>query len=133
MESAESDLCSPRVILVEQQGQLRGLITIKDILKEIITHEQFEDDPGGNFLDAELEQSLEEASEWIKEKASLIGDKLGLPRRSNLQLPNEEAVTSLPLNKRQGPDTGATVVFDVGVEDLPPESQRRLGNPFEMH
>lgn len=125
-------LCSrPRVILVEQQGQLRGLITIKDILKEIIAHEQFEEDPSRNLLDAELEESLEEVTEWFKEKAAKIGDKLGLPRRNSLKLNGGE--DSLPLSARRDTTTrnDNEVVFEA-TDSQEDDGSRRLGNPFEM-
>lgn len=82
--STYSPSLRPRVILVEHLGHLRGLITIKDILREIIAQEQFEH-PEGSLLDAELEESLEEASEWIREKATMVADKLGL-RRGTVKL-----------------------------------------------
>lgn len=117
---------------MEQQGQLRGLITIKDILKEIIAHEQYEDDPSGNLLDAELEESLEELTDWIKEKAMKVGDKLGLPRRNSLKLNGHE--DSLPLSARSAKAAGGDdqVVFDVETDPRTTDSHRRLGNPFEM-
>jgi hypothetical protein len=118
---------------VEQQGQLRGLITIKDILKEIIAHEQFEEDPSGNLLDAELEESLEEMTDWIKEKAKLIGDKLGLPRRNGPILPNGHEEVSLPLTARSAATNDSPVVLDAEhVDAVPAAPARRLGNPFEM-
>lgn len=120
------------MILVEQQGQLRGLITIKDILKEIIAHEQYEDDPSGNLLDAELEESLEELTDWIKEKAMKVGDRLGLPRRNSLKLNGHE--DSLPLSARSATAAGGDdpVVFDAETDPRTADSDRRLGNPFEM-
>ena len=76
---------------------MRGLITIKDILKEIIAHEQSEN-PDGNLLDAELEESLEEAQEWVRDKAVFIAHKLGL-RKGRLQLGKEHG-TSMSLADR---------------------------------
>lgn len=112
----------PRVILVESQGNLRGLITIKDILKEIITQEQHHAAHGapGEVFDAELEESLEEASEWIKEKANYLGSKLGLVNRKR------------PLRLSTGPGhfpMGQTV-FDADEQDSTPKSGLR--DAFEM-
>lgn len=112
---------------------MRGLITIKDILKEIIAHEQFEEDPSGNLLDAELEESLEEVTEWIKEKAAIIGDKLGLPRRNNLELQTGSGSVALPLSARSAATSDSPIVFDAGLETEADGTTRRLGNPFEMH
>lgn len=117
---------------MEQQGQLRGLITIKDILKEIIAHEQFEGHPSGNLLDAELEESLEEMTDWVREKALKIGDKLGLPRRNSLKLPNGHDDSSLPLTARSATTVDSTVVSDSTSDALQKEPSKRLGNPFEM-
>ena len=118
---------SPRVILVEQQGELRGLITIKDILKTIIAHEQTEH-PEGSFLDAELEETLEEATEWIREKTNFIAGKLGLRRSargSGIELPQSD---SIGLNERPP----RTVVFDAAADETPSRPNSRLGNPFAM-
>ena len=110
------------MILVEQQGQLRGLITIKDILNEIITHEQ-EQSPKGSRLDAELEESLEEAQEWLQEKFSLV------KRRFKSDIDRGDAA-------QHGSDSrGNSVLFDAASSEPPSGAYRpseKLGNAFEM-
>lgn len=110
------------MILVEQQGQLRGLITIKDILKEIITHEQ-EQSPKGSRLDAELEESLEEAQEWLQEKFSLV------KRRFKSDVDRGDAA-------EHGVERpGGSVLFDATNSEPPSGAYRpseKLGNAFEM-
>lgn len=61
---------SPRAILIEQYGQLAGLITVKDCLKYTLAHEakHGEHSPG----DDELEQTLEEVTIWFGEVKSTI-------------------------------------------------------------
>lgn len=104
------------MILVEEQGQLRGLISIKDILKEIIAHEQSHSSENrGAALDVELDLTLEEGYEWITARADSLGQMLGL-RRKRVQLDEQ-----LPMRR--------------AAEQMPETPQRpssRLGNPFDM-
>lgn len=131
---ADMPMCfvsSPRVILCEHQGRLEGLITIKDILKEIISQEQFEH-PNGNLLDAELEESLEEAHEWIMEKANMIAGKLGL-RRGSVRLGDSSFSMQNPTSSVGGGGGVGTVVSDgADQHSSTPAGGPRLANAFEM-
>ena len=138
--------CRPRVILVEQHGRLRGLITIKDILKEIIAQEALEQAHGASY-DAELEESLEEVHEWLKDRSGRIAAKLGLGgsdgrNGEGVRLESGGTPALLPMSHRStgsiAASAGGDVVFDADspvVPDTPDRrgaSTRRLGNPFEM-
>jgi chloride channel 3/4/5 len=136
------------VILVEQHGRLRGLITIKDILKEIIAQEALEQAHGASY-DAELEESLEEVHEWLKDRSGRIAAKLGLGRGgghhggdSRVRLESGGTPALLPMSHRStgsiAASAGGDVVFDAESPVVPDTtdrrgaSSRRLGNPFEM-
>jgi len=124
----------PRVILCEHQGRLEGLITIKDILKEVITQEQFEH-PHGNLLDAELEESLEEAHEWIVEKANFVASKLGLKRGSVRLSTNEMSMGERRVRGSESIDTsqrGGAIVFDADQQASETTGSSRLANAFEL-
>ena len=123
-----SSTLRPRVILVEEQGQLRGLISIKDILKEIIAHEQLEErsDKG---LDAELDATLEEAYEWFQARGQQISRLFGLGKSRGVRLNGTDSEGGLPMSSTSA---AREVIFDARDAQPPSRPSSRLGNPFEM-
>lgn len=59
---------SPRCVLVEEQGQLVGLLTLKDLLRHVIAaeHEEEVREEHGQSHMHELEGALEEARLWLR-------------------------------------------------------------------
>lgn len=59
--------CRPRCMLVEEHGQLVGLLTLKDLLKRIIEIEHEEEEHEQRHSPySELEDALEEVRLWLK-------------------------------------------------------------------
>ena len=116
----------PRVILVEELGQLRGLISIKDILKEIIAHEQLEE-RAHTGMDAELDATLEEAYDWFSARGKQISGAFGFRKANGVHLDGGDGLPLSATSLARG-----EVVFD--ARDVLPTSRpsTRLGNPFDM-
>lgn len=88
----------PRVIWVEEYGHLVGLLTIKDLLKEVIIHERREHAQESTLTSEELLDVMEEARAWLED---LFKGKKG--RRSS---------PSRKHNNR----SGAQVLFNADVD-----------------
>ncbi|KDE04008.1 hypothetical protein MVLG_05510 [Microbotryum lychnidis-dioicae p1A1 Lamole] len=64
----------PRAILIEREGHLTGLITVKDCLKVVLAHEAAHERNKDERTDDELEQTLEEVKLWFGETKGWIGN-----------------------------------------------------------
>ncbi|SCV71414.1 BQ2448_3002 [Microbotryum intermedium] len=72
----------PRAILIEREGQLAGLITVKDCLKVVLAHEAAHERTKDERSDDELEQTLEEIKLWFGETKGWVRNwVLGSSRR----------------------------------------------------
>lgn len=56
-------LCRPRVILVEEQGSLKGLVTVKDVLRFNLTEKPESDQK--HWDNGEFEAALEVMWNWV--------------------------------------------------------------------
>lgn len=72
-------------LVVDEYGILQGLITLEDILEEIVGEITDEFDP-----DSDLEMSRNDGGEWTVDGATTIRD---LNRAADWDLPDEEAIT----------------------------------------
>jgi len=88
----------PRVIWVEEYGHLVGLLTIKDLLKEVIIHERREHAQETTVTSEELLDVMEEARAWLE---NLFTGRLSKSGHSS------------PLrNSKSGSRHGAQILFD---------------------
>lgn len=71
--SSYSPPFSPRLVLVEDQGELVGMLTIKDLLKEVIRAEMQEKAARTSLN--ELEDVLEEGRMWLQRLFVRPGDR----------------------------------------------------------
>ncbi|ORY89082.1 chloride channel [Leucosporidium creatinivorum] len=106
----------PRAILIEQYGQLVGLITVKDCLKYTLAHEASHSAGAASKAEDELEQTLEDVSawigdvrrgirEWVTGRSESGGRRVRLPQEEEtdgeeLETPEESRSSSPVLGRR---------------------------------
>lgn len=59
--------CSPRCVLIEEHGNLVGILTLKDLLRQVIIEEHDEEEAEQRHSSInELEDALEEIRLWLR-------------------------------------------------------------------
>ncbi|SGY60701.1 BQ5605_C007g04470 [Microbotryum silenes-dioicae] len=113
----------PRAILIEREGHLTGLITVKDCLKVVLAHEAAHERNKDERTDDELEQTLEEVKLWFGETKGWIGNwvlgrkrgrgegrrasRVRLPREVEEEEEEEEEMAGEGEGEGEGDDIGS--------------------------
>lgn len=107
LSSPHSPARRPRAILIEQYGQLVGLITVKDCLKYTLAHEASHEAGAASKSEDELEQTLEDVALWIREVKSAVKEWVtGKTGRRRVRLAPREEESEVELETPAGSDDG---------------------------